>query len=276
MKPSRRWTSRPLTGVRRGRPEGTRRSAPPARTAAIATPARACLREKRGRAATGAGTPRRRRRNSASLGSLPSHPAARASPSSRPAYSFTADIRSPVLPFRRRFPAGLIQSRWSRTEGPELFRGASAMRQPARRSPQGVPLDTRSTEPSCRWRDAPGQASSSAGRGASACSIANRGSRRSSARGKYQADRAEQVEHRRQEHAADHERVEEDGAREPDAEELDHPLAAEDERGEHDHHHRRGRRDHAPRLDHPVADRAARRPGCGVHSSWMRETRNTS
>ena len=65
-------------------------------------------------------------------------------------------------------------------------------------------------------------------------------------------------------------------AREPDPEERDHARAAEDERAEHDDHDRRGGCDHAPGLGEAVADSGRVRRAAGVHSSWIRETRNTS
>src|SRR5450756_1437425 len=67
----------------------------------------------------------------------------------------------------------------------------------------------------------------------------------------------EEVHHGRHEHGAQHEGVEEDCRRQPDAELGDHPLAAEDEGGEHaDHDGGRGG-DHAPRRGLPDHDGVA-------------------
>ena len=68
---------------------------------------------------------------------------------------------------------------------------------------------------------------------------------------------AEQQHQRRHEHRAYEERIERDGAGEPDAEQLDHPLTAEHERREHQEHDRRRRGDRAAGRGQAVGDRGA-------------------
>ena len=86
---------------------------------------------------------------------------------------------------------------------------------------------------------------------------------------------AEQVQRGGQQQAADHERVEEHGAREAQPELLDHAVFAEHEREEHADHDRGGGGHHASGERQALADRAAA-VAVIVQRSWMRETRNTS
>ena len=105
--------------------------------------------------------------------------------------------------------------------------------------------------------------------------MASFGRRRSSQAGKSPGSPAKQLEHRGEQQATHDERVEEHGGGEAEAEQLQYAFVAQRERREHaDHDRGRG-------SDHPAGRRQSARDGTGgvvarPHSSWMRETRNTS
>ena len=85
-----------------------------------------------------------------------------------------------------------------------------------------------------------------------------RGRTRSSHAGSHQLAVAEQEHHSRHDDGAHDERVEQHGAGQADAEQLDHPLAAEDERAEHEHHDRGRGGDRPTGRRQTVGDRLAR------------------
>ena len=92
--------------------------------------------------------------------------------------------------------------------------------------------------------------------GSTVPSMFRRGSTRSSQLGQRPRARADQVQDRGQQQAAHDERIEEHGAREAQAELLDHAVFAEHEREEHAHHDRGGGGHDATGQREPFGDRA--------------------
>ena len=126
-----------------------------------------------------------------------------------------------------------------------LFRRCrSGRRRRAERAGQRLPASSGSV---------PVPGSSASGDSTSSGSTASRGSTRSSQRGNHQLAWPKSIMTRRHDGHADEDGIHGDAAGQPDAELLDHPVAAEDERGEDQDHDQRGGGDRLAGGGQPVA-----------------------